>query len=89
MLNDNRLPDHGGGPGYSGQMEEEYWQEAEGVLEVFLTMSSLELESKFGEEIASRLSEEQRKLETEREGKEATLPLGWRLKYSSEEVSSS
>ena len=81
MLNDNRLPDHGGGPGYSGQMEEEYWREAEGVLGVFLTMSSLELESKFGEEIASRLSEEQRKLElggeTEREGKEATLPLGW------------
>ena len=26
---------------------------------------------------------------TEREGEEATLPLGWRLKYSSEEVSTS
>ena len=53
---------------YTGEMVEiaaEYWREVTGVLVAFLAMLSAKLESKLklGEEMASRLGEEQRKLE--------------------------
>ena len=92
MLHYDGLPGHSGDGGDGGDDSRVLARGGRGLVAFLVILSSkLESKLKLGEEMASRLGEEQRILEccemTEREGEVDTVPLGWRLK--SEEVSTS